>query len=128
LCVAKKTHQQWTVGTNIVDRFQYTHDRLGNRIARTSTWSPAVALSESYTYDGLQQLTNMVRASSTGTQPPSPSWSDGFETNATGSQIHGQGGWKGWDNNSGAGALVSTNQANSGVKSVAVAGIGVRSR
>jgi hypothetical protein len=55
LCVAKKTHQQWTVGANIVDRFQYTHDRLGNRIARSQFWDADTAVNESYAYDGLQQ-------------------------------------------------------------------------
>ncbi len=33
-------------------------------------------------------------------------WFDDFDSYATGSQMHGQGGWKGWDNNPGAGALL----------------------
>ena len=44
--------------------------------------------------------------------PPAPrapfvDWSDNFDSYVTGSQIHGQGGWKGWFNDPGAGALVS---------------------
>ncbi len=74
-----------TVGTQVVDRFQYTHDRLGNRTARSQTWMPGLAENESYVYDGLQQLTNMVRASSLGAQSSAPTWSDGLESYAVGS-------------------------------------------
>jgi RHS repeat-associated protein len=114
--------QKWTVSTNIMDRFQYTHDRLGNRIARSQTWMSGLAENESYVYDGLQQLTNMVRASSLGGQSSGSAWSDGFESYAVGSQLHGQGGWKGWDNNGAYGALVSSNQAYAGAKCVAILG------
>jgi len=34
-------------------------------------------------------------------------WSDNFDSYATGSQLHGQGGWKGWDNSPAGGALAS---------------------
>ncbi len=36
--------------------------------------------------------------------------------------MHGQGGWKGWDNNGAYGALVSSNQAYAGAKAVAIVG------
>ena len=49
-------------------------------------------------------------------------FTDDFEPYATGKTLHGQGGWKGWDNNPGAGATVSTKFAFSGVKSVEVLG------
>lgn len=45
-----------------------------------------------------------------------------FEAYTPGSDLHGQGGWKGWDNNSGAGALASNAYAFSGTTSVAIAG------
>lgn len=47
---------------------------------------------------------------------------DDFESYATGRTLHGQGGWKGWDNNPGAGATVSTKFAFNGAKSVEVLG------
>ena len=46
------------------------------------------------------------------------SWSDNFDSYATGSQMHGQGGWKGWDNSPAAGALTSDVQALSAPNSV----------
>jgi uncharacterized repeat protein (TIGR01451 family) len=49
-------------------------------------------------------------------------WSENFDSYATGSQMHGQGGWKGWFNNPGAGALTSDVQAHSVPNSVAVLG------
>ncbi|MBN2271830.1 MAG: hypothetical protein JXN61_14530, partial [Sedimentisphaerales bacterium] len=45
-----------------------------------------------------------------------------FDSYAVGSSLHGQGGWKGWDNNPGAGALVSTVQASSMTNSVEISG------
>lgn len=45
-------------------------------------------------------------------------WSDSFDFYATGSQMHGQGGWKGWDNAPSAGALTSSAQARSAPNSV----------
>jgi len=48
------------------------------------------------------------------------SWSDNFDSYATGSQMHGQGGWKGWFNNPAAGALTSDVEASSAPNSVAV--------
>jgi hypothetical protein len=38
---------------------------------------------------------------------PQTSWSDNFDSYATGSQLHGQGGWKGWNNNPAGSALVT---------------------
>ncbi len=49
-------------------------------------------------------------------------WSDNFDSYATGSQLHGQGGWKGWDNNPAAGALTSSAQARSAPNSAAIVG------
>ncbi len=50
------------------------------------------------------------------------SWSDNFDSYITGSQMHGQGGWKGWANNPDAGALVSDAEAKSSPNSVAIVG------
>jgi hypothetical protein len=49
-------------------------------------------------------------------------WSDNFDSYATGSQMHGQGGWKGWDNSPAAGALTSAAQAASAPNSVDILG------
>jgi len=47
---------------------------------------------------------------------------DDFESYAVGSNIHGQGGWKGWDNTASAGATISDAFAASGTKSVNITG------
>src|ERR1017187_5067145 len=47
---------------------------------------------------------------------------DDFESYAVGSNLHGQGGWTGWSNNPGAGALVATNFAFSPTRSVDITG------
>ena len=52
----------------------------------------------------------------------SAQWSDNFDSYATGSQLHGQGGWKGWQNDPGAGALTSSAQAISAPNSAAIGG------
>lgn len=49
-------------------------------------------------------------------------WSDDFDSYATGSQVIGQGGWNGWDNNAAAGGLVSGAQSQSAPNSIAVVG------
>ncbi len=49
-------------------------------------------------------------------------WSDNFDSYATGSQMHGQGGWKGWFNDPAAGALTSSAQARSAPNSVDILG------
>jgi hypothetical protein len=50
------------------------------------------------------------------------SWYDNFDSYVTGSQIHGQGGWKGWFNNPIYGALVSNAQARSAPNSIVIVG------
>jgi len=47
-------------------------------------------------------------------------FSEDFESYADGSALHGQGGWKGWNNTPGAGAPVSSSYAYSGSNSVEV--------
>ncbi len=54
--------------------------------------------------------------------PAGVDWSDDFDSYATGSQLHGQGGWKGWFNDPTAGALTSGAQARSAPNSAAIAG------
>jgi len=49
-------------------------------------------------------------------------WSDNYDSYATGSQLHGQGGWKGWFNDPAAGALTSAAQAHSAPNSAAIVG------
>ncbi|MGH2544992.1 MAG: BACON domain-containing protein [Ardenticatenaceae bacterium] len=50
-------------------------------------------------------------------------WSDNFDAYETGSQLHGQGGWKGWDNNPTFGALTTDVQARSAPNSVEILGL-----
>ncbi|MCI0396153.1 MAG: DUF11 domain-containing protein [Chloroflexi bacterium] len=52
----------------------------------------------------------------------SGAWFENFDSYATGSQMHGQGGWKGWDNNGVFGALTSSAQARSAPNSVDILG------
>ncbi|MCL4264961.1 MAG: M36 family metallopeptidase [Anaerolineae bacterium] len=60
-------------------------------------------------------------------QAPAPlnggNWFDNFDSYATGSQMHGQGGWKGWDNSPAAGALTSDAQSFSAPNSVEIVGV-----
>jgi serine protease AprX len=49
-------------------------------------------------------------------------WSDNFDSYATGSQLHGQGGWKGWFNDPNAGALLTDTPNVSAPNSVEVVG------
>ncbi len=53
---------------------------------------------------------------------PLGGWMDDFDSYATGSQIHGQGGWKGWFNDPNAGALVVDDEARSAPNSVEIVG------
>jgi uncharacterized repeat protein (TIGR01451 family) len=56
------------------------------------------------------------------TTPDGGTWSDNFDSYVAGSNLHGQGGWKGWANNPAAGALVSTAQALSSPNSADING------
>jgi hypothetical protein len=49
-------------------------------------------------------------------------WSDNFDGYAAGSQMHGQGGWKGWFNDPAAGALVTNTLSHTSPNVVAIAG------
>lgn len=49
-------------------------------------------------------------------------WSDNFDSYAAGTQLHGVGGWAGWNNDPNAGALVSNAQSSSAPNSIDVAG------
>ncbi|HOA61023.1 MAG: PEP-CTERM sorting domain-containing protein [Verrucomicrobia bacterium] len=49
-------------------------------------------------------------------------FSENFDGYAAGSNMHGQGGWKGWQNDAAAGAVVSSSQAKSAPNSVNVTG------
>ena len=57
--------QRWVVASSgtATDRFQYTYDAAGNRTARVNVVNSA--FNESYTYDGLDQLTGFTRGSHT---------------------------------------------------------------
>ena len=49
-------------------------------------------------------------------------FAEGFETYTAGTSVHGQGGWKGWDNVAAAGAPVSNRFAHSGRNSIEIRG------
>ena len=63
-------------------------------------------------------LTIVSMSAVAGAQP----FMEDFESYAAGSAMHGQGGWKGWDNVAGAGAPASGARAYSGSKSVEIIG------
>jgi PKD repeat protein len=69
----------------------------------------------------LSLATGLLAAFAPLTATAATSWSDSFETYAAGSQMHGQGGWKGWDNVAAAGALVAATPVRTGTRSVAIA-------
>lgn len=50
-------------------------------------------------------------------------WSDNFDSYANGSEIHGQGGWKGWDNNPANSGTVTNVQARSAPHSLETVGV-----
>ena len=57
--------------------------------------------------------------------PVAPSgafWADDFDSYATGQNMHGVGGWKGWQNNPGFTAFTSADQARSTPNSIAIVG------
>ncbi|MEI6212074.1 MAG: hypothetical protein WCR06_10670, partial [bacterium] len=70
----------------------------------------------------LALVTGLLAAFAPLTSTAATSWADSFESYAAGSQMHGQGGWKGWDNVAAAGALVAATPARTGTRSVAIAG------
>lgn len=49
-------------------------------------------------------------------------WSDNFDSYSNGQQLHGVGGWTGWDNSAGAGALVTNVQSSSAPHSADIVG------
>jgi hypothetical protein len=49
-------------------------------------------------------------------------WSDNFDGYANGQQLHGVGGWQGWENNAAAGATVTNSQSSSPPNSVNITG------
>lgn len=51
-----------------------------------------------------------------------PVWTDDFDSYAVKSQIHGQGGWKGWNNNVAAGAYITDTPAFTTPNSLEIAG------
>lgn len=82
--------------------------------------SAAIAASTSQTYGARwPALPAPVDAQPLGVVPD---WLENFDSYVTGSQIHGQGGWKGWANTPSAGALVSSAQSVSAPNSIAIVG------
>jgi hypothetical protein len=71
---------------------------------------------------GTKKLVLLIAALASAATASAGVFVDDFESYATGKTLHGQGEWKGWDNNPGAGATVSTMFACSGVKAVEVLG------
>jgi len=80
--------------------------------------APALAVDSAHGGEG--QAIALAGAPADAPLAASGNWIDHFDTYVTGSQMHGQGGWKGWDNSSAAGALTSSTQARSPLNSVDV--------
>ncbi len=71
---------------------------------------------------GDETLTWSIYDDATPIRQPNVDWYDNFDSYATGSQLHGQGGWKGWGNDPAAGALTSDAQSRSTPNSAAILG------
>lgn len=78
----------------------------------------AVGMAFATTDDG----TSSPKIEQPGPQGPPSDFVENFDSYAAGSDMHGQGGWKGWDNNPGAGALVTNAFALSSPNSVDING------
>lgn len=85
----------------------------------TSTQAPDTVVTETLTIEnvGTADLTWDI-VEDDGPTVPLGGWSDNFDSYATGSQIHGQGGWKGWFDDINAGAFVTDTEALSSPNSV----------
>jgi hypothetical protein len=70
----------------------------------------------------LQGLASVIIVAALSSAAQAASFDEDFESYAPSSNIHGQGGWKGWDNVAGAGAAVSVAFSFNGTKSVNVIG------
>lgn len=73
-----------------------------------------ISMSNSSCYDSSDNNFSIVGAPS--------AWVEDFESYGNGDNLHGQGGWKGWDNSPDAGAMVSNSYAFSGSTSVEIGG------
>lgn len=93
-------------------------------LSLSSTQSPDVTTTQALNISsvGGEDLLWELFEDSTATSPRMADWSDNFDSYATGSQMHGQGGWKGWFNDPVGGALTSGVQAVSAPNSVAILG------
>ncbi len=67
-------------------------------------------------------LTPIVAVAALAISAQAGGFSDNFESYAAGSDLHNQGGWRGWDGSAAAGALVSNAYAYDGVNSVNITG------
>jgi hypothetical protein len=72
--------------------------------------------------DGTRILLNDVANGGSAVFAPVPLYVEDFESYAAGDELHGVGGWAGWDGDAGAGAPVSDAFASSGTNSVEVVG------
>jgi hypothetical protein len=70
----------------------------------------------------LQGLASVITVAALSSTVQAASFNEDFESYAAGSNLHGQGGWKGWDNDPGAGAVVSTAFSFNGTQSANVTG------
>ncbi|MEN6428797.1 MAG: LamG-like jellyroll fold domain-containing protein [Phycisphaerales bacterium] len=99
---------------------------------RFTTNATAISFTNTVAYEHYQVLFTAVRDLSVATCMQiaeiellgtlAPLFFEDFESYEAGSDMHGQDGWKGWDNSAGAGAPVSNAQAFSGVNSVEIIG------
>ncbi len=90
----------------------------------SSTQTANTILTETLTISstGSLDLNWSIFEDNTISRPAQGGWNEDFDSYATGSQMHGQGGWKGWDNDPSFGALTTSTQARSAPNSVAIVG------
>ncbi|MBN1921455.1 MAG: S8 family serine peptidase [Anaerolineae bacterium] len=93
-------------------------------LSLSSTQSPNVMTTQALNISsiGSEDLLWELFEDTAAASPRMADWSDNFDSYATGSQMHGQGGWKGWGNDVAGGALTSNAQAVSAPNSVAILG------
>jgi hypothetical protein len=93
-------------------------DALDSTQTPDTTTSQTLTISNTGDVDLTWSITEVVGLNG----PTGNSWADSFDTYATDSQLHGQGGWKGWNNSPAAGAFTTDDQARSLPNSVDIVG------
>ncbi len=89
---------------------------IDNLIVSTTSQPPRFVKPTPLKLDAIEPVVPAVP-----TEPP-PQWRESFDRYAVGSEMHGQRGWKGWDNDPAFGALVTDEQARTAPNSLDIVG------